>query len=178
MFPQIKNDLLYLLNILESIEKVYLYVGKIDDAEDFFYANDQLNFNGVLNLLANIGENVRKVSDQLKNKNTHIQWQDIKDFRNRIAHDYVGVDLFIVFRIIKNDLGVLKKNISGIVSAEIKSKNFDEQEFREAQKSFYYRHVSFEEILTSWDSINNYSPFNFFFFNIFTYLPPDSSWLR
>jgi uncharacterized protein with HEPN domain len=50
MLPQIKNDLLYLLNILESIEKINLYIGDIDNAEDFYYANDQLNFNATLNL--------------------------------------------------------------------------------------------------------------------------------
>jgi uncharacterized protein with HEPN domain len=146
MLPQVKNDLLYLLNILESIEKINMYVKDIDDAEKFYYANDQLNFNATLNLFANIGDNVGKVSEELKIKNSHIKWQDIKDFRNKIVHDYIGIDLFIVFRIIKNDLPPLKEKIIKIVSAELENRNFDEKEFQEARKSFYYRHIPFEKI--------------------------------
>jgi uncharacterized protein with HEPN domain len=148
MSSQIKDDLVYLLNILESIEKIFLYVGNIDDAEDFYYANEQLNFNAVLNLLANIGENVKKISDELKGKNTHVEWQDIKDFRNKISHDYIGIDLFVVFRVIQNELAILKERIIKIISDELKNKNFDEAEFLEAQKSFYYRHIPFHALET------------------------------
>ena len=64
MLPQIRNDLLYLLNILESIEKIKVYVGDLGNAEKFYHANDQLNFNAALNLFANIGENAGKVSEE------------------------------------------------------------------------------------------------------------------
>lgn len=60
MLPNKKNDLLYLLNILESIEKIKLYVASSTDAEEFYQMNDQLNFNAALNLLANIGESASK----------------------------------------------------------------------------------------------------------------------
>lgn len=146
MLSQIKNDLLYLLNILESIGKINLYVGDIDNAEDFYYANDQLNFNATLNLFGNIGENAGKISEELKIKNNHIHWQDIKDFRNKIVHDYIGIDMFVVFEIIKNELPVLKDNINTIISIELKNRNFDVMEYNEAKKSFYYRHISFEKI--------------------------------
>ena len=146
MLPQIKNDLLYLLNILESIEKIYLYVGTITDAENFYYANDQLNFNATLNLFANLGENAGKISEELKIETSHMKWQDIKDFRNKVVHDYTGIDLFIVFRIIKNELLPLKNGIIKIISSELKNRHFDVKEFREAQKSFYYRHVPFDKI--------------------------------
>jgi uncharacterized protein with HEPN domain len=134
MLAEIRNDLLYLLNILESIEKIHIYSKKAENAEDFFYENDQLNFNGALTLLANIGENVAKISSELKNTNPDIEWQDIKDFRNKVVHDYIGIDIFIVFRIIKNELDPLKNKI------------FDEKEFRLARESFYYCHIPFDEI--------------------------------
>ncbi|HLP47024.1 MAG TPA: HepT-like ribonuclease domain-containing protein [Candidatus Deferrimicrobium sp.] len=148
MLAELKNDLLYLLNILESIEKIHIYSRKVDTAEDFFYANDQLNFNATLNLLANIGENCSKISSELKNKNPDIQWQDIKNFRNRIAHDYVGIDMFIVFRIIQNELEPLKKRIFLLIAEELKNKNFDEKEFQLARESYYYRHIPFNEIVS------------------------------
>jgi len=115
MLAEIKNDLLYLLNILESIEKIHIYSEKTGTAEDFFYANDQLNFNATLNLFANIGENAGKISSELKNKNPGLHWQDIKDFRNKIVHDYMGIDIFVVFKIIKNELNTLKERIFCII---------------------------------------------------------------
>lgn len=146
MLAEIKNDLLYLLNILESIEKIIIYSAKTGTAEDFYYANDQLNFNATLNLLANCGENVRKISAQLKEKNPGIQWQDIMDFRNKVVHDYMGLDIYIIFRIIKNDLVSLKKKIFKIISEEIMNNNFNEQEIELAKGSFYYRHIPFDRI--------------------------------
>mgnify|MGYP000925457110 CR=1 FL=1 len=53
MLPGIRNDLMYLLNILESIEKILLYSKDCNGAETFYELNDQLNFNASLNLFAN-----------------------------------------------------------------------------------------------------------------------------
>lgn len=73
MLPSIRNDLMYLLNILESIEKILIYSKDCSDAETFYELNDQLNFNATLNLFANIGENVNKISKELK-----LIYKDIK----------------------------------------------------------------------------------------------------
>ncbi|MBA1335371.1 MAG: Uncharacterized protein HPY66_0993 [Firmicutes bacterium] len=104
MLPNIKNDLMYLLNILESIEKILLYSKDCTAAEEFYEMNDQLNFNASLNLFANIGENIGKLSDELKQAYCDVDWNRIKGFRNRIVHDYVNIDTFMVFDIIMNDL--------------------------------------------------------------------------
>ena len=58
-----KNDLLYLLNILEYIGKIWKYSEKTKDAEELFELNDQMNLNASLTLLANIGENVLKITE-------------------------------------------------------------------------------------------------------------------
>ncbi len=55
MLTSIRNDLMYCLNMLESIEKILLYAHNCDDAEEFYQLNEQLNFNATLNLLANLG---------------------------------------------------------------------------------------------------------------------------
>src|SRR5215469_4026631 len=99
MLPDEKNDLLYLMNILEFIGKIWKYTEEIKDAEELYELNDQMNLNASLTLFANIGENVSKITDNLKNEYSNIEWKQIKDFRNRIVHDYVGIDLAIVFGI-------------------------------------------------------------------------------
>ncbi len=75
MQPDIKNDLLYLLGILESIGKIERYTLPCTTADDFYFINEQLNFNASLNLLANIGELSAKTSSELKNKYPRIEWQ-------------------------------------------------------------------------------------------------------
>ena len=44
MLPCIRNDLMYLLNLLECIEKILLYSKDCSDAEAFYEYNDQMNF--------------------------------------------------------------------------------------------------------------------------------------
>jgi len=146
MLPNEKNDLLYLLNILEYIGKIWKYTDKTKDAEELFEKNEQMNLNASLTLLANIGENVSKLTQDLKQEYKNIDWTKIKDFRNRIVHDYVGIDLVIVYEIITKDLIVLKSNIENIISKKIKQKVFDIEEFEISKKSIYYNNVDFVKI--------------------------------
>jgi len=147
MLPNEKNDLLYLLNILEYIEKIWKYTEKTNDAEELFELNDQMNLNASLTLLANIGENVIKTTEEIKNEYSNVEWQKIKDFRNRIVHDYVGIDLAIVYEIITNDLKILKEEIVKIIIEKLKQKVFDIEEIKISKDSKYYNHIAFEPIL-------------------------------
>jgi len=147
MLPNEKNDLLYLLNILEYIEKIWKYTEKTNNAEELFELNDQMNLNASLTLLVNIGENVSKTTEELKNEYPNIEWQKIKDFRNRVVHDYVGIDLAVVYEIITNDLRTLKPEIVKIIKDKIKQKIFDIEEIKVSKESKYYNHIIFNEIL-------------------------------
>ena len=146
MLPNKENDLLYLLNILESLGKIRIYTADAQDPEVFYQLNEQLNFNASLNLLANIGESVSKISNDLKEEYHKINWIQIKDFRNRIVHDYMGIDLFITFEIITNDMVKLYRQINKIVKKKIAEKIFDIEELKLAADSSYYRHINFKEL--------------------------------
>ena len=147
MSPNKKNDLLYLMNILEYIGKIWKYTEETKDAEELYELNEQLNLNASLTLLANIGENVSKISDTLKQEYPDIEWQQIKDFRNRIVHDYTGIDLVIVFEIITKDLKILKPKFENIIRKNIENKIFDIEELKISKESKYYKNIDFEEII-------------------------------
>jgi uncharacterized protein with HEPN domain len=100
---------------LEYIEKIWKYTEKINNAEELFALNDQINSNASLTLLSNIGENASKITEKLKQDYSTIDWHQIKNFRNRIVHDNVGIDLAIVFEVITNDLRVLKPEFEKII---------------------------------------------------------------
>jgi uncharacterized protein with HEPN domain len=147
MLPDIKNDLLHLLNILESCEKIILYSNNYKTVEEFFYANEQLNYNACLTLLSNICEIINKISNELKEKYKTIEWQKIKDFRNKIAHDYPGLDIYIVYKIIKEDIIILKNKIIEIMKEGLKKEIFDINEYNISKESSFYKNIRFEEIL-------------------------------
>jgi len=147
MLPNEKNDLLYLLNILEYIGKIEKYTEKTNDAEELYELNEQMNLNASLTLLANIGENVSKTTEELKKEYSNVEWQKVKDFRNRIVHDYVGIDLAIVYEIITKDLCELKLKIVKIIKEKTMQKIFDIEEIKISKESKYYTHIDFEEIL-------------------------------
>ncbi len=92
------NDLLHLLSILESIEKIRLYSKDSESAESFFEYNDQINFNTTLTLLMHIGETVGKLSDDLLENSPEILWEKIRGLRHRIAHDYIALNLASALR--------------------------------------------------------------------------------
>jgi len=146
MLPNEKKDLVYLLNILEHIGKIWEYTERVKNSEELFELNKQMNLNASLTLLSNIGENISKITENLKKEYSNIEWQEIKNFRNKIVHNYFGIDLELVYKIITNDLKILKLEIEKIVKNRIKQKIFDIEELKIARESGYYKYINFEEI--------------------------------
>ena len=64
--PNANKDLLYLLRILEAIEKILLYSKEYQTAEEFLFTNHQKDYNASLLLMMQIGEQVAKISIETK----------------------------------------------------------------------------------------------------------------
>jgi len=58
-----------------------------------------------------LSESTQRLSEELKSRYTAVEWRKIADFRNRLVHDYLGVDLEIVWQVIERDLPELKRAI-------------------------------------------------------------------
>jgi len=86
-----KKNFTYILTMLETIEKIYLYTKNFQDADEFYQANDQMNFNACQILLLVIGEESKKINEDLKDEHKSIPWHLISSLRNRIAHPTVGM---------------------------------------------------------------------------------------
>lgn len=144
MLRKPENDLIYLLASLEAAEKIILYSGKFENAKLFFEFEDQVHFNASLLLLATIGENISKVSPETRTKYQTISWDTIKAFRNRIVHDYSGVDFELTFSIISTEIPKLISDLQVIIENEVKSGIFLKEEVEVARNSSWYRHVHFD----------------------------------
>ena len=103
-------------------------------------------FNACLTLLANIGESINKLSDDAKAGIASENIQAIRGMRNRIVHDYAGLDSFVVYNTIKNDLDPLKETFIKIIREGLANKSFDEGEFEAAKKAGFYKFIDFSVI--------------------------------
>ena len=104
---------LYIEDIIDSGNAIFDFV-KGMSIEDFM--NDRKTQSATIREFEIIGEAVGKLPDKIKNKYSHIEWRDIKDFRNILVHEYFGVDLEFVWNAIQNDLPVLIECVKQIAN--------------------------------------------------------------
>jgi uncharacterized protein with HEPN domain len=131
-------NLLYILTTLECIEKIFIYTKSFNSSTELYLSNDQLNYNAVIKLISVIGEEVSKIEPHLLS-DEKIDWQAIKATRNRIVHDYRGIDREIIFSIVRVELPKLKDALIEIFGTiEIP----DDLRLKLAE-SEYYTHVKF-----------------------------------
>jgi len=133
------KNLLYVLTILEAIEKITLYAQSYQDADALLEANDQMNFNACQTLLLAIGEETKKIDKALKNEFSSIPWKQIANFRNRLAHDYRGVDPDVTYEIIIDYLPGLKK----VMIEMLQKIDYEENVLVDAINSKYYKHLAY-----------------------------------
>lgn len=143
------NDLFHMLSLLESIGKIEKYVGSIEDADEFINTNDQLNYNATLTLLANISESLTKLSDETLAGLENIDLRSIKGMRNRIVHDYAGIDSFIVFDVVKNRLEEIRRVVESKIGENVANGSFDQEEYLISKNSQFYKHIRFRNISAS-----------------------------
>ncbi|MFH1252479.1 MAG: DUF86 domain-containing protein [bacterium] len=96
-----KKDQLYLDDILESAQAIQGYVENIDLLT---FIKDRKTYSATIREFQIIGEAVNNLSDDIKSNYPKTAWQDIKDFRNILIHEYFGIDLELVWNVIQEDL--------------------------------------------------------------------------
>jgi len=106
-----RGDKLYFEDIVNSIEKIEGYVEGMDFES---FSNDFKTIDAVVRNLSVIGEAVNNLSEKIKSDNTNIPWNEIIGMRNKIIHEYFGVDEEILWKTIKEDLPEFRKLLKKI----------------------------------------------------------------
>jgi len=104
---------IYLNDILESIRRIEKYTKNLTFEE---FKENELIQDAVLRNLEVIGEAVKKIPDEIKNRKPEIEWRKIAGFRDVLIHSYFKVDVEIVWDVIKNKIPSLKRNVKEIIS--------------------------------------------------------------
>lgn len=104
-----KNNKIYILHILEAIDKILRYTKGVTFKR--FLANDEKK-DAVVRNIEIIGEAATKLPLAYRKRFGSVPWRDVIDMRNRLIHEYFGVDYQIVWNVIKVELPVLKKQLT------------------------------------------------------------------
>lgn len=96
------DDGLYLIHIMECIERVERYTRGGESA--FF--DDTMVQDAVLRNLQVLAESTQRLTPEIKGSRPEVAWEEIAGFRNVLVHDYLGLRLVRVWRIVKDDLSI------------------------------------------------------------------------
>ena len=107
-----RNNLLLLKDIVEAINNIDEYL--TDFTEDDFYRGRKTK-DAVVRNLEIIGEASNQVTNEFKMLHTNIEWRETADLRNKIIHDYSGVDYVLLWEIIKLDIPDFKQKILNLI---------------------------------------------------------------
>ena len=110
-----RDTILLLDDMLQSAFKIKKYTSNLD-FESFI--SDDKTKDAVVRNFEIIGEAANRVDNNFKENNPQIEWTRIRGFRNRIVHDYFGIDYEIVWEIIESYLGTLIDNLEKLSSNE------------------------------------------------------------
>jgi uncharacterized protein with HEPN domain len=107
----VKDDRIYLRHILEAIHDIQQYASV---GRDGFMA-DTMRQDALIRKLEVIGEAVKNLSDATKERQPEIPWRRIAGMRDRLTHDYFGVDLALVWISVERDLPRLEAAVARLL---------------------------------------------------------------
>jgi uncharacterized protein with HEPN domain len=91
-----RDPVLLVEDILESAHKILAYTEGMSYEQ---FIDDSKTVDAVVRNFEIIGEAANRLPEEFKNRNPYIEWIRIRGFRNRIVHDYFGIDYSIVWQI-------------------------------------------------------------------------------
>ena len=107
-----KSNEFYILKTLEEIDLIINYSSNltIDDLK-----KQPAVLDGIVFRMIQMSEHMNNITEDFKLLHSNIDWINIRGFRNRLVHNYGGVDLKFVFDDIKIDIPELKDALESII---------------------------------------------------------------
>ncbi len=104
---------LYLNDIIEAIGKIETFVKGMDLGS---FSGDIKTIDAVMKNFIVIGEAIKNLPPETRTDHPEIPWHQINGMRNKMIHEYFGVDEKVVWQAIIDDLPELKKQIGKLLN--------------------------------------------------------------
>ncbi len=113
MKPSPQTDLLLLEHIQERISRIASYTNR----ERAAFYDSHLIQDAVLRNLQTIAESTQRLSSGLRATEPNVPWRAIAGFRNVLAHDYLEIDLEVIWSVVEQDLPKLAAAVDRMMHA-------------------------------------------------------------
>src|SRR3990167_5300225 len=107
-----KDDTLFLIHISECLERILSYTKEGKEV----FMNSSVLQDAVIRNFEIIGEAAKQISSALKEKYAVLRWRQIAGFRDVLIHNYFGVDLSEVWRVVENEVKPLQTKVREILA--------------------------------------------------------------
>ncbi len=109
----VRADAVYLRHILDAIKRILEYLHNVDEVE---FQRNYLLQDGVIRQLEIIGEAAKQISLRTRNQYSYIPWKDMAGMRDKLIHDYFGLDLDQVWLTAQADIPLLQEQIQKLLA--------------------------------------------------------------
>lgn len=106
---------MFLQDILQSMERIAEYIEGLS-FNDFI--SDHKTVDAVIRNFEIIGEAARKIPHEIKSKYPEIPWEEMYLLRNKVSHEYFGVDFDIIWEVASHQLPKNKIQIKAVIEKE------------------------------------------------------------
>lgn len=106
-----RSDSDFLSHIKEAVKRIAAYTGTMRSADFFVDIKTQ---DAVVRNLEIIGEATKNLSDEIRINHPEVPWKNLAGMRDRLIHQYFGVNLDIVWDVTRKELSQLLLHIKSI----------------------------------------------------------------
>ncbi len=106
-----RDSALLIEDMLNAIYKIERYTAGLERQG---FLEDEKTIDAVVRNLEILGEATRQLPEDFTTRYPSVPWRQITGLRNRIVHDYFGLDLELIWQIIRNDLSLLKVQVQNL----------------------------------------------------------------
>jgi uncharacterized protein with HEPN domain len=107
----IRDDQVYLAHIVDALEQITAYTSGM--CAETFRANRMVQ-DAVIRQFEIVGEATKNLSDCFRESHTGLPWKDLAGFRDKLIHQYFGVDLSTVWQSVVDDVPFLLDEVQKI----------------------------------------------------------------